>query len=557
MSNGLSGIITIAWKVGVVMVLTFLSQTFTGLNIGLMSLDTAQLKVLIDVPNKDEAAMQAARDARKILPLRQRGNLLLCTILLGNTAVNALMAILLGGFAGGILGWLITTVIIVLMCEIMPQSVCTRHGLRLGALGAPIIRIAMCLFWPITKPYAFVLDRVFPQRENLMDRSQLRSLVEYQKASMPGMLVKGQAEMLIGALGFADKTAEEVMVPLEKAFKLQLDTRMDYELLAQVVQKGFSRFPIIDPVTGQVAGIMHCKDLLNQRLLHTSVANTGGSQVDGTAESDKYTASDFLNAMRDTGQERNVYVCGKSTSLVTLLTEFKRRPHLAVVANTDIPGEADPAAEHIGILTLHNIFEIILQAPVGFQEQATKTARRANIEAGTVRLFDRHGMDMMAEDAEQLGPPEAEAVMSFLIATQPAFGSPYIGDQELLALLRECRPIGPPKRTVLYQRSERTTCGILILTGAVRIVSGEENIESTVGPWTCLGMRALDPPVSLNGQALGGSMGGAESEELLELHDTHNYVPDFTATVLTDGCLLLRIERQRYLKAFLHRTMRA
>jgi len=272
-----------------------------------------------------------------------------------------LMAILLGGFAGGILGWLITTVIIVLMCEIMPQSVCTRHGLRLGALGAPIIRIAMCLFWPITKPYAFVLDRVFPQRENLMDRSQLRSLVEYQKASMPGMLVKGQAEMLIGALGFADKTAEEVMVPLEKAFKLQLDTRMDYELLAQVVQKGFSRFPIIDPVTGQVAGIMHCKDLLNQRLLHTSVANTGGSQVDGTAESDKYTASDFLNAMRDTGQERNVYVCGKSTSLVTLLTEFKRRPHLAVVANTDIPGEADPAAEHIGILTLHNIFEIILR----------------------------------------------------------------------------------------------------------------------------------------------------------------------------------------------------
>lgn len=71
-------------------VLTFLSQTFTGarsfgestmlrgLNIGLMSLDTAQLQVMIDVPNKDwgrkgvkatcqdEAAMDAARYARSL-----------------------------------------------------------------------------------------------------------------------------------------------------------------------------------------------------------------------------------------------------------------------------------------------------------------------------------------------------------------------------------------------------------------------------------------------------------------------------------------------------------
>mgnify|MGYP002877989704 CR=1 FL=1 len=33
--------------------------------------------------------------AQKILPLRDRGNLLLCTLLLGNTLVNALIAVLL------------------------------------------------------------------------------------------------------------------------------------------------------------------------------------------------------------------------------------------------------------------------------------------------------------------------------------------------------------------------------------------------------------------------------------------------------------------------------
>lgn len=92
----------------------------------------------------------------------------------------------------------------------MPQSVCTRHGLFLGAAGSPIIRLAMILFYPITKPYALALDRLFPQREpwleaerprseeNLLDRSQLQALVEYQKSAAPGMLAEGQAEMLIG-----------------------------------------------------------------------------------------------------------------------------------------------------------------------------------------------------------------------------------------------------------------------------------------------------------------------------------------------------------------------
>ena len=70
-----------------------------------------------------------------------------------------------------------------------------------------------------------VLDRLFPQREtwlrqkmaqwpvrrfkwkkcdakeNLLDRSQLQALVEYQKSAAPGMLAEGQAEMLIGAAG--------------------------------------------------------------------------------------------------------------------------------------------------------------------------------------------------------------------------------------------------------------------------------------------------------------------------------------------------------------------
>ncbi|CAE8602163.1 unnamed protein product, partial [Polarella glacialis] len=230
-------IIGLVIKVVIILVLVCLSQTFTGLNIGLMSLDTSQLQVLIEVPKKDEEAVKVAKYAKKILPLRQKGNLLLCTILLGNTAVNALMSIILGEFAGGAVGFAASTVIIVLLCEIVPQSICTRHGLLLGALGSPLIRVAMFLFYPITKPYAIVLDILFPMRENMLDRSQLRALVEYQNAAAPGMLANGQAEMLIGALGVAKETAATVMIPMDQVFKICLDDRLEHQFVGTVVQK--------------------------------------------------------------------------------------------------------------------------------------------------------------------------------------------------------------------------------------------------------------------------------------------------------------------------------
>ncbi|CAH0366336.1 unnamed protein product [Pelagomonas calceolata] len=70
--------------------LIVMSGFFSGLNLGLMSLAPDELKVVME----GSADEQAKRDAAKIYPLRKRGNLLLCTLLLGNTLVNALIAVL-------------------------------------------------------------------------------------------------------------------------------------------------------------------------------------------------------------------------------------------------------------------------------------------------------------------------------------------------------------------------------------------------------------------------------------------------------------------------------
>ena len=114
-----------------IIMVTFLlifSGLFSGLNLGLMSLDVTELNIMINSGTKIEK-----RYAKTILPLRKKGNFLLCTILLGNVLVNNTLAILLDDLTGsGLLAILGATVAIVVFGEIIPQAICSRYGLMVS-----------------------------------------------------------------------------------------------------------------------------------------------------------------------------------------------------------------------------------------------------------------------------------------------------------------------------------------------------------------------------------------------------------------------------------------
>ena len=82
------------------------------------------------------------------------------TLLLGNTLVNALIAILAASFTSGLVGGLLSTGFILIFGEIIPQAYCSRNALRIGALSVPLGWAVVVVLSPITFPISLLLDRL-------------------------------------------------------------------------------------------------------------------------------------------------------------------------------------------------------------------------------------------------------------------------------------------------------------------------------------------------------------------------------------------------------------
>lgn len=150
-----------------------LSGLFSGLNLGLMAIDRTELRIIINAGAEAER-----RHAKKIQPLRDNGNYLLCSLLLGNVLVNATLTILLDDLTSGLIAVVVSTVAIVIFGEIVPQAVCSRHGLAVGARTVWITKIFMAITFPLSWPISVILNKVLGEEiGNVYNRERLKELI--------------------------------------------------------------------------------------------------------------------------------------------------------------------------------------------------------------------------------------------------------------------------------------------------------------------------------------------------------------------------------------------
>uniref|UniRef100_A0A0K6S6P3 CNNM transmembrane domain-containing protein n=1 Tax=Chromera velia CCMP2878 TaxID=1169474 RepID=A0A0K6S6P3_9ALVE len=344
-----------------------------------MSLDTVQLQILIDNPSKTSSDQRIAKYARGIFPLREKGNLMLCTLLIGNTLVNAYVAILSSTIVGeGAIALAVSTGVLVVFGEIIPQAICSRYGLMIGYYTRPVVIVVRMLLWIVAKPISLVLDWALGREMGtIYDKNQLKALFAHHEKEA-NILETKEAQILTGALDFPNKTAAECMTPIKEVFGIDIDETLNFDSLAAILQAGFSRIPVFDPHTPQcIVGLLLVKDLL---------------LVDPTASVPVRTLLKLLG--------REVFAIDSETRLMSLLTDFKKgRSHLAVVRDVVSPDDGDPYWCHVGIITLEDLIEEILQDEI--QDETDPLMAGEAMAAGLPMLHD--SKENGAENGKELG----------------------------------------------------------------------------------------------------------------------------------------------------------
>lgn len=156
-----------------------------------MSLDRTELKILCNTGTEKEKEY-----ARVIQPVRDHGNYLLCSILLGNVAVNSTFTILLDDLTSGLFAVIFSTIAIVLLGEITPQAICSRHGLAVGAKTIHITKAVMGLTFPLSYPVSKLLDVLLGEEiGNVYNRERLKELVKVNMRTLICLFVASRCSI--------------------------------------------------------------------------------------------------------------------------------------------------------------------------------------------------------------------------------------------------------------------------------------------------------------------------------------------------------------------------
>jgi metal transporter CNNM len=244
----------------IVVGLVLFAGLMSGLTLGLMSLSLVDLEVL-----QKSGTPADQKHAAKILPVVRKQHLLLCTLLIGNALAMEALPIFLDSLVQAWGAILISVTLILLFGEIIPQAVCSRYGLAVGAAMSPVVRILLVVFFPISYPISKLLDAILGKRHgSLFRRSELKTLVDFHgdEAGKGGELTHDETTIIAGALQLTEKTAKNSMTPIEEVFALDVNEKLDMEKMRTIMAKGHSRIPVYAGEKNNIIGLLLVKNLL-------------------------------------------------------------------------------------------------------------------------------------------------------------------------------------------------------------------------------------------------------------------------------------------------------
>ncbi|XP_063699850.1 unextended protein [Culicoides brevitarsis] len=503
------------------------SALFSGLNLGLMSLDRTDLKILCNTGTENEQ-----QHARTIQPVRDHGNYLLCSILLGNVLVNSTFTILLDGLTSGLLAVVFSTLLIVVFGEITPQAICSRHGLAVGAKTIWVTKAVMLITFPLSYPTSKILDYLLGEEiGNVYNRERLKELVKV--TTDINDLDRDEVNVISGVLELRKKTVSEVMTHIEDAFMLSIDAILDFETVSEIMKSGFSRVPVYEGEKNNIVTLLYIKDL---------------AFVDPDDNTPLKTLCEFY--------QNPCHFVFDDLTLDIMFKQFKEgnKGHMAFVHRVNNEGDGDPFYETIGLVTMEDVIEELIQAEIMdetdvYTDNRKKVRRKRTKEHDFTVFVERKDNQRM-----RISPQLTLATFQYLSTTLDAFKPDQVSETILRRLLnqdivRHIKCKGKDKNDesmFIYQTGKPVDYFVLILEGRVEVLVGKENMMFEAGPFTYFGKQALIQNVTVadSPSQIMGSLQSLNMDALIR----HTFIPDYSVKAVTET-IYLAIKRNLYLAA--------
>lgn len=310
------------------MVLLFISGIISSSEVAFFSLSYQNDRELED--RLDNHSIQVKR----LLENPQR---LLATILISNNLVNVALIITLAFATSSILdfstapviGLIIQasfiTILLLLFGEILPKIYASQKSDVVTKKTASFLYALSLLFSPLINllinSTSIVNNRMTRQKRRTISKDELSHALELTSDSSDE-----DKEMLEGIIRFGDKRVVDIMT--SRVDMVDIDSKLNFkDLLAKVVEAGYSRIPVYANSRDNVKGILYAKDLLPHL--------------------DKPTSFRWQTLIRP------AFYVPETKMIDDLLTDFQQnRVHLAIVV--------DEFGGTSGLVSLEDILEEII-----------------------------------------------------------------------------------------------------------------------------------------------------------------------------------------------------
>ncbi|KAL8753810.1 MAG: hypothetical protein Q9199_004779 [Rusavskia elegans] len=362
--------------------LVLLGGAFAGLTIALMGQqDEIYLQVI-----KTSGEPAEKKHAGRVLRLLKRGkHWVLVTLLLGNVITNETLPIVLDRSLGG--GWpavLGSTVLIVIFGEIIPQSICVRYGLPIGAYLSPLVLVLMYILSPVAWPTAKLLDKLLGEDHGTTyKKAGLKTLVTLHKSlgAAGEQLNSDEVTIISAVLDLKAKPIGSIMTPIKDVFTMSSDTVLDEKTMDIILGAGYSRIPIYEPKNPQnYVGMLLVKILITY-----------------DPEDCKKVNEFALATLPETAPE---------TSCLDIVNFFQEgKSHMVLVSER--PGQDSGA---IGVVTLEDVIEELIGEEIIDESDVYidvhKAIRRTNLAPKT--KIGKHGV--IAEPETNIAQTEEDLI---------------------------------------------------------------------------------------------------------------------------------------------------